>query len=102
MSEKTASTKNSTIALALVLLTLGVYLPVIWAGFVEIDDWGYVYRNGRINTGLKLQNVLWFFTHGLGGNWHPLTAISHMLDCQVFGLNARWHHVENVLFHGAN
>jgi len=83
-------------------LTVVAYLPVTWAGFVEIDDWSYVYQNVHINTGLKLNNVFWGFTHILGGNYHPLTALSHMLDCQLFGTNPRWHHLENVLIHCAN
>ncbi len=96
------ATKAWLIAAGLVLLTVAVYLPVNWAQFVEIDDWGYVYQNPRISGGLNLKNLLWFCTHSLGGNWHPLTALSHMLDCQIFGLNPRFHHWENVLFHGAN
>src|SRR5947207_7984181 len=87
------------IPLALVLLTAVVYLPVIWSQFVELDDWSYVYQNVHINTGLTLKNALWSFTHSLGGNWHPVTAMSHMLDCSLFGLNATLHHAENVLLH---
>ena len=79
-----------------------MYLPVLWADFVEIDDWSYVYKNIHINSGLNLNNVLWGWTHILGGNSHPLTAMSHMLDCQLFGVNPRWHHAENVLIHCAN
>ncbi|MGZ5568978.1 MAG: tetratricopeptide repeat protein, partial [Limisphaerales bacterium] len=94
--------KNWIIPLALVALTFVVYLPVLWSDFVEIDDWSYVYKNIHINSGLKFNNVLWGWTHILGGNWHPLTAMSHMLDCQLFGANPLWHHAENVLIHCAN
>lgn len=102
MSPTTARAKSRLIPLALVVLTIIVYLPVIWSQFVELDDWSYVYQNTHINTGLTLKNVVWSFTHVLGGNWHPLTAMSHMLDCTLFGLNAPLHHVENVLIHCAN
>lgn len=102
MSSTATRLKIWIIPLALVALTVVVYLPVLWSDFVEIDDWSYVYKNIHINTGLQLSNVLWGWTHILGGNWHPLTAMSHMLDCQLFGVNPRWHHAENVLIHCAN
>lgn len=102
MSSTTTRFKTWIIPAALVALTVVVYLPVLWANFVEIDDWSYVYKNVHINTGFTPKNLLWAFTHSLGGNWHPLTALSHMLDCQLFGVNSRWHHAENVLFHCAN
>jgi tetratricopeptide (TPR) repeat protein len=102
MSSPVLRAKPWIIPLALVVLTIVVYAPVLWSDFVELDDWSYVYQNVHINTGLTPKNIAWCFTHGLGGNWHPLTAMSHMLDCTFFGLNARLHHAENLSFHCAN
>src|SRR5438552_9657101 len=66
---------------------------------INFDDPGYVFRNPHISTGLTSAGVLWAFTHSHMQNWHPLTWISHMLDCQLFGLNAGGHHFTNVLLH---
>ena len=66
------------------------------------DDYGYVSQNEHISTGLTLENIIWVFTSAHGGNWHPLTGLSHILDCQLFGLNPGWHHLVNVIFHIAN
>src|SRR6266403_1065564 len=66
---------------------------------INFDDPGYVFRNPQITTGLTSTGILWAFTHLCMQNWHPLTWISHMLDCQLFGLNAGGHHLTNVLLH---
>src|SRR5260370_9996584 len=50
-------------------------------------------------SGLNSAGVAWGFSHIHAENWHPLTTITHMLDCQLYGLNAGWHHFSNVLFH---
>ena len=85
MSSTATRLKIWIIPLALVALTVVVYLPVLWSDFVEIDDWSYVYKNIHINTGLQLSNVLWGWTHILGGN-NLASAHGHvvmlMLDCQ--------------------
>jgi tetratricopeptide (TPR) repeat protein len=67
--------------------------------FVNYDDPSYVYQNTRITSGIDFANVAWAFTHVHSENWHPLTTITHMLDCQLHGLNAGWHHFTNVLLH---
>lgn len=67
--------------------------------FVTYDDPQYVYENAKVAAGLSSQSVLWAFTHIVGGNWHPLTLISHMLDCQLYGLNPAGHHFTNMLLH---
>src|SRR5467141_4542157 len=66
---------------------------------INFDDPGYVFKNPQITTGLTSTGILWAFTHSHMQNWHPLTWISHMLDCQFFGLNAGGHHFTNVLLH---
>ncbi|HVM61479.1 MAG TPA: hypothetical protein VMV72_11500 [Verrucomicrobiae bacterium] len=70
-------------------------------GFVDYDDDGYVYKNPHVIHGLDLKGVAWAFTHSVMANWHPLTVMSHMLDCQVYGLNAGGHHLTNLLLHAA-
>src|SRR5436189_5923583 len=70
--------------------------------FVTYDDPQYVYENAKVAAGLSPESVLWAFTHTVGGNWHPLTVISHMLDCQLFGLNPAGHHFTNLLLHLAD
>ena len=67
--------------------------------FVTYDDPQYVYENASVAAGLSPESVLWAFTHTVGGNWHPLTVISHMLDCQLYGLKPAGHHFTNVLLH---
>jgi Flp pilus assembly protein TadD len=67
--------------------------------FVTYDDPQYVYENAKVSAGIPLENMLWAFTHTVGGNWHPLTVISHMLDCQLYGLKPAGHHFTNVLLH---
>src|SRR6266536_739662 len=65
--------------------------------FVTYDDPNYVYDNASVAAGLSSKSVSWAFTHTVGGNWHPLTIISHMLDCQLHGLQPGAHHFPNVL-----
>ncbi len=69
--------------------------------FVNYDDSSYVYANPRIINGLTPSNVEWAFTHVHAANWHPLTTISHMLDCQLYGLQPWGHHLSNILLHTA-
>ncbi len=73
-----------------------------WFDFVSYDDHGFIHDNPQVCAGLTLSGVLWAFQHSVIGNWHPLTLLSHMLDCQLYGLNAGGHHVTNLLFHVAN
>jgi protein O-mannosyl-transferase len=67
--------------------------------FVNYDDPAYTYENSVIARGLSWSGVVWAFTHAQAGNWHPLTTISHMIDCEVFDLHAGAHHVVNVVLH---
>jgi tetratricopeptide (TPR) repeat protein len=76
-----------------------VFAQTLRYDFVNYDDPHYVYQNTRITSGINLANVAWAFTHIHSENWHPLTTITHMLDCQLHGLNAGWHHFTNVLLH---
>jgi protein O-mannosyl-transferase len=90
------------ICLILALGTLLLYLPVWNYGFLVYDDQLYVTENWRVQAGLTGENIKWSFTTLHASNWHPLTWLSHMLDCQLFGLNPGAHHGINVLLHCAN
>jgi tetratricopeptide (TPR) repeat protein len=90
------------ICLVLILATLIAYEPLRHNGFVEYDDNDYVVKNPHVYTGLTPGNVKWAFTSFHASNWHPLTWLSHMLDCELFGLNPYWHHLTNLLLHIMN
>jgi tetratricopeptide (TPR) repeat protein len=87
------------ICLALAGLTWTVFGQTLRHDFINYDDNLYVYENPNVVSGLTQPAILWAFTHTHAGNWHPLTSLSHMLDCQVYGLNPRGHHFTNVLLH---
>ena len=87
------------VCLALTALTWLVFGQTLWHDFVNLDDHVYVYDNPLITRGLTLDGVINAFVHAHARNWHPLTTLSHMLDCQLFGLKAGGHHFTNVLLH---
>ncbi len=90
------------VCLLLVLAVALVFAQSVTHEFVNFDDDSYVYTNPVIRKGLSGAGIAWVFTQSHGGNWHPLTGISHMLDCQIFGMKAGWHHLVNVLIHAAS
>ena len=94
--------KIGLLCLGLLLLVLFTFYPVLNNGFIFIDDPYYVTANPHVQSGLTWANIKWAMTASFAANWHPLTWISHMLDCQWYGLNPRGHHLTNLLFHAAN
>jgi hypothetical protein len=94
--------RSLVIGLGLLAAIGVVYWPVRHFEFINFDDDVYVWANPEVQNGLTLRGLAWAFTTGHAGNWHPLTWLSHMLDCQLFGVNAGAHHLVNVLFHAAN
>src|SRR6266403_1714422 len=99
---RTASPKLGVIigiSAALAAITWLIFGQTLAYQFVTYDDPQYVYANPNVSAGLSLTGISWAFTHTTAGNWHPLTTISHMLDCQLYGLNATGHHFTNVLLH---
>ena len=88
--------------LVLALGTLLLYSPVAQFSFIDFDDDEYVADNPVTQAGLTWQGLQWAFNGIHVGNWHPLSWLSHELDCQLFGLNAGAHHLVNVAFHIAN
>jgi tetratricopeptide (TPR) repeat protein len=87
------------VCICLAVLTWVVFGQTLWHDFINYDDPRYVYENTEITSGLSIGGIAWAFSHIHSMNWHPLTTISHMLDCQLHGLKAGWHHFTNVLLH---
>ena len=93
---------RTVVSLLLMLVTVLVYLPVRHYDFTNYDDDLYVTENPVVQAGLTWTGVKWAFTTMAASNWHPLTWLSLMLDCQIFGLDPGWAHLINVYFHAAN
>jgi len=96
-----AGNRRAVLSLLLILLTLGVYNPAAYNDFVSFDDPAYVTGNPHVRAGLTWDTVKWAFRSTEQANWHPLTWLSHALDCQFFHLNPAGHHYTNVLLHAA-
>jgi tetratricopeptide (TPR) repeat protein len=102
---KAKLTKNQLaafICLALAVVTTALYLPIIHHDFVNFDDDDYITNNSHVQAGLTRAGVIWAFQTGAAANWHPLTWLSHMLDCQLYGLYPGGHHSTNLIFHVFN
>ncbi|HLZ40334.1 MAG TPA: tetratricopeptide repeat protein [Candidatus Sulfotelmatobacter sp.] len=87
------------LSLLLIVLTLTVYKQAIHFPFINFDDDRYVTQNPQVQSGLSWQTVKWALTSTSEANWHPLTWMSHALDCQWFGLNPAGHHLTSILLH---
>lgn len=98
-SEHQTYRRYLVICLALLALTWAVFGQTLRFGFINYDDPLYVLQNPHIRGGVTFASIGWAFTHVHSQNWHPLTSISHMLDCQLFELNAGAHHAVNVALH---
>lgn len=90
------------VGLALALVTLLLYLPVTWHRFINYDDPDYITENVHVQSGLTADGFRWAFTTWHASNWHPLTWLSHMLDCELFALDPGPHHLVSLLLHTAN
>ncbi len=89
-------------SLFLTIITLATFWRVQNHHFINLDDNVYITENRHVNEGLKTKNISWAFTTFYHGNWSPITLLSHMIDCQVYGFNPAGHHFNNLLFHIAN
>ncbi len=78
-----------------------VYAQATRFNFLGYDDPAFVFDNPVVRSGLTGQGIVWAFTDGPFGEWYPLAMLSHMLDCELFGLNPHWHHLTSVLLHAA-
>ena len=90
------------LAAVLALVTIVLYWPATGYDFINFDDPDYVAANPHVQAGLTWEGIGWALTSLDIGLWHPLTWISHMLDCQWFGLHPGRHHLTSVLWHAAN
>ena len=89
------------ICVFLALAVLAVFGQTAGFGFVNLDDPMYVSENPVVQRGLTWKGALWALSYGKIGHWHPLTWLSHMADCQMYGLWAGGHHLTNVALHAA-
>jgi len=110
VAERRASSPNGfpfyrrawVLALALAAATVAIYSPILRHPFVNFDDQAYIVENGHVQAGLTLATLRWAATATEESNWHPLTWISHALDCELFGLNAAGHHGTSLAIHAVN
>ncbi len=90
------------ICLFLATATISTFWQVHDHGFVDYDDFQYIVENPNVRSGLTWEGVVWALTTTHMSNWHPLTWLSHMMDCEIYGTKAGGHHLTNLLFHVAN
>jgi Tfp pilus assembly protein PilF len=102
MAKRLRKYRSAVIYLVLALTTLAVYWEVRDYEFVNYDDQEYVTENERVQAGLTVENIKWSFSVGHFSSWDPLTWLSHILDCELYGLNAGRHHLISLFFHIAN
>jgi tetratricopeptide (TPR) repeat protein len=91
-----------TVCILLIVITCSIFWKVIGHEFIIYDTPGYILNNPMVKQGLSWKGVGWAFTTFYMSNWHPVTWMSHMLDVQLFGLNAGWHHMVNLILHVIN
>lgn len=94
--------RSALMAVMLAAVVLAVFWRVHAHEFVSYDDQNYVVNNTHVTSGLSLENVRWAMTATHASNWHPVTWVSHMIDCELFGLDAGKHHMTSVVLHAAN
>jgi Tfp pilus assembly protein PilF len=91
----------AAVCLVLAAITFAVFGQALTHEFINYDDDTYVYDNPIVVQGLTLKGIVWAFSGSHASNWHPLTWLSHMVDCQLYGLNPAGHHLTNILLHAA-
>jgi hypothetical protein len=105
LSEPGGANSGTVVALGLLLIvgTLALYSPVRNHDFVNFDDDAYISKNPYVTSGLTLKTAGWAFTSTEeSANWHPVTWLSHALDCQLFGTDPGYHHLTSLLIHILN
>jgi hypothetical protein len=103
MSKPSPKRLTAIICLVLAAGTFALYWPVLWHTFLNYDDPDYITDNPHVKSGLTWSGIIWAFQpNAYAANWHPLTWISHMVDCQLFGIQPAGHHFVNVLLNTAN
>jgi tetratricopeptide (TPR) repeat protein len=94
--------RRALLAGLLFVLVAGIFIPAVTHDFITYDDPAYVTENPHVAAGLTWDGARWAFRSTEASNWHPLTWLSHMADCQLFGLHPWGHHLTSVLLHAAN
>lgn len=95
--------RDLVICSLLAVVTFAIYSPIIRHPFIfNYDDDSYVINNSHVQAGLVWKTVSWAFTSTEYSNWHPLTWLSHALDCELYGLNPAGHHVTSLVLHVLN
>jgi tetratricopeptide (TPR) repeat protein len=94
--------RNWLVGLALFLGTLVLYWPATLFDYINFDDPWYVFDNPHVLNGLSWHGFVWTLTATEPSNWHPLTLLSHMADCSLFGVFPGGHHLTSILWHAAN
>lgn len=102
MTELAIQRQKWIVCILLALITMAVFCPATRYGFVHYDDEDYVTDNKEVQQGLNLRSIKWAFTTDHASNWHPVTWLSHIIDCQLYGLQPAGHHLTSVLIHTAN
>jgi protein O-mannosyl-transferase len=102
MTELGRRWQKGVVGLLLGVAVLIVFWPALTCGFVDFDDQDYITQNRDVCGGLNWRSLKWAFTTEQATYWHPVTWISHLLDCQLYGLEPAGHHLTNVLLHAAN
>jgi len=87
------------VCIFLAVIVWVVFGQTVHHEFINYDDGSYVIENPGVTNGVTPQAIVWSFTYVHAGNWHPVTWISHMADCELYGLNPGGHHLTNVLLH---
>ncbi|MFZ0313264.1 MAG: tetratricopeptide repeat protein [Candidatus Korobacteraceae bacterium] len=90
------------LGLLLIVLSVALYYPVRTHPYVNYDDNVYVTDNVHVKDGLTWDTVTWAFVTNDGGNWHPLTWLSHALDVEMYDLTPGGHHQTSMLLHALN
>jgi len=90
------------LSLALLVIVCWTFGSAINNDFIGFDDPDYVTANGHVQQGLSAQSLAWAFSNSDSANWHPLTWISHMVDCQLFDAQAWGHHLTSIFLHALN
>lgn len=94
--------RHRWLGVLLFLAVFAVFLPTLRHGFTTYDDPAYVSEEPHVNSGLSWANFRWAWTSLEHSNWHPLTWLSHQLDCTLFGLAPWGHHLTNILLHAGS
>jgi tetratricopeptide (TPR) repeat protein len=102
MSDSKRRNLSWLISIGLALVTLAVFAPATRFQFTTYDDPDFVTANPVVQAGFTKEGFEWVWRSEVARNWHPVTMLSHMLDCQLFGVKPWWPHLVNILLHAAN